>query len=58
MKQSRQFITHGHITVNEKRITSPSFIVSIEEESRISFLAKSNLSNAEHPERAVEVKEK
>lgn len=51
-KQARQFITHGHITINGKKITSPSYLVSVGEEAAISFHEASNLANPEHPERA------
>jgi small subunit ribosomal protein S4 len=52
IKQARQFITHGQIMVKGKRITSPSYLVSKEEENSVSFMASSALSNPEHPERA------
>ncbi len=52
--QARQFITHQHITVNGKLITSPSSLVDAAEESQVAFLQKSALSDAEHPERVVE----
>ncbi len=32
---ARQLITHEHIMINEKKITKPSYIVSIEEEPNI-----------------------
>lgn len=51
MKQARQFIVHGHIKVNGKKITSPSFLVSKEEQFQIEFQANSSLSDEEHPER-------
>ena len=31
--QARQFITHGHISVDGKKVTAPSFLVSKNEES-------------------------
>lgn len=36
-RQARQFITHGHILVNGRKITSPSHLVSSEEEKKITF---------------------
>lgn len=51
IKQARQFITHQHIMVGGKMITSPNYLVSTEEESQISFASNSTLSNPEHPER-------
>lgn len=54
MKQARQFIVHGHITINGKKVTAPSHIVPSEEVSTINFVATSALADAEHPERKVE----
>ncbi len=51
MKQARQFITHRHILVGKKEITSPSYLVSKEEESLLSFKIQSALSGEDHPER-------
>jgi len=34
---ARQLITHGHIAINDRRVTSPGHIVSREEENNISF---------------------
>lgn len=38
MLQARQFITHRHIAVGNKKITTPSHLVSIEEEPHIKLL--------------------
>ncbi len=57
-RQSRQFISHGHVIVGAKMVSSPSYIVPVLEEPQISFVAKSSLSNAEHPERTVKAKPK
>ncbi|MEK6984586.1 MAG: 30S ribosomal protein S4 [Nanoarchaeota archaeon] len=35
MLQARQLITHEHIAVGSKKITAPSYLVSIDEESKI-----------------------
>ena len=51
-KQARQFIVHGHIQIKDKKITTPSYIVRVEEESQITFVKKSKLSDESHPERA------
>ncbi len=51
MKQARQFITHRHLSVGAKEITSPSYLVSKAEESLISFKIQSALSGEDHPER-------
>jgi small subunit ribosomal protein S4 len=60
MNQARQFITHRHVMVGDKKITSPSYIVSQEEEGMLKFDGKSALEDEEHPERvnlAKEIKE-
>ena len=55
--QSRQFIVHGHILVNNKKVTIPSYLVLKNEEDKIQFSPKSKLSNIEHPERIREKQE-
>jgi len=35
--QARQFITHGHIAIDSKRVTAPSYLVSSEEEKKIGY---------------------
>ncbi|MBU1197679.1 30S ribosomal protein S4 [Candidatus Micrarchaeota archaeon] len=37
IKQSRQFISHGHLTVKGKRISSPSYLVKYVEEDEINW---------------------
>ncbi|MEM3364379.1 MAG: 30S ribosomal protein S4 [Candidatus Micrarchaeia archaeon] len=39
-KQARQLITHGYIAVGGKRITVPSYLVSLSEEDSISYYRK------------------
>ncbi len=51
IKQARQFIVHGHITVNGKKVTSPSYIVLKSEEDAIGYSADSRLIDENHPER-------
>ncbi|MBU0535452.1 MAG: 30S ribosomal protein S4 [Nanoarchaeota archaeon] len=53
MKQARQFIVHGHITIGPKRMTSPSYLVSTEEETQLNFAQSSKINNIDHPERFV-----
>lgn len=57
IKQARQFITHGHIGIGTKSITSPSCLITLDEESRLCFNEVSQLKNPEHPERVSIVKE-
>lgn len=37
VKQARQFITHGHISVNGNKVSAPSYIVTKEEEASIAY---------------------
>jgi small subunit ribosomal protein S4 len=54
IKQARQFIVHGHIAVNNEKLTIPSFLVPINLESKLTFNPSSELSNDQHPERIKE----
>jgi small subunit ribosomal protein S4 len=58
VKQARQFITHGHVMIDNKKVTSPSYLIKINEESLISFSDNSALNDANHPERAQVVSKK
>ena len=51
-KQARQFIVHNHVLVAGRKITSPSYLVTIKEESSIEFSVNSALYNIDHAERA------
>ncbi|HLC90423.1 MAG TPA: 30S ribosomal protein S4 [Candidatus Nanoarchaeia archaeon] len=50
-KQARQFITHGHVIVGGKAVTSPSTLVSIDGQHAITFKTNSPLLDEGHPER-------
>ncbi len=52
IKQARQMIVHGHIVVNGVSVTSPSYLVSVDEEPTIDFNVKSPFYSEDHPERA------
>lgn len=39
--QARQMIVHGHITINGRRVTAPSYLVTSEEEEFIAYALKS-----------------
>lgn len=45
-QQARQLVVHGHILVGERRVTSPSYIVSRDEEEKISFTPRSIFAKA------------
>ncbi|MGM5480791.1 MAG: 30S ribosomal protein S4 [Nanobdellota archaeon] len=51
VKQARQFITHEHILVDGKTITSPAYLVTVAEEAQLEFSPSSSLYSEEHPER-------
>jgi len=50
-KQARQLVVHEHIRVGGKKITSPSYLVSLEEERTLEFDPSSPISKEDHPER-------
>ena len=50
IKQARQFITHGHIFIESKKVTIPSYFVAVDEENKITYNPKSTLSKEGHPE--------
>jgi small subunit ribosomal protein S4 len=51
-QQARQFVNHGHITVDGSRVTIPSYMVSVTEEDRLAFDENSPISDELHPARA------
>lgn len=46
--QARQLITHGHISINNRRITIPGYIVPKAEETQIMYSTESSLTNPAH----------
>jgi small subunit ribosomal protein S4 len=54
LKQARQFIVHQHISVNDRKITAPSYIVPLNEEGRIQFSQGSAFIDPNHPEVKIE----
>jgi small subunit ribosomal protein S4 len=48
-KQSRQFITHGHITVKARRVTIPGYMVRKDEEDKIAYHPRSPFMDPAHP---------
>ncbi len=51
MKQSRQLISHKHIKIGDRVVTSPSYLVSAQEENQIDYADNSAFSSENHPER-------
>jgi len=48
---SRQLINHGHIAIDKKKVTIPSYMVTKEEESDIGYTNRSPLNEISHPAR-------
>ena len=54
----RQLIAHGHIAINGRKVTSPSYQVKIDDEDTLDYALFSPYHNPEHPLRkAMEVEE-
>ncbi len=58
MSQARQFIVHEHISIGDRKITVPSYLVTVNEENIIQFAQDSDLADPEHSERAVKKEDK
>ncbi|KQM11110.1 30S ribosomal protein S4 [Methanomassiliicoccales archaeon RumEn M1] len=52
LKQARQFIVHGHVTIDGHKVTIPGYLVKRGEEDKIAFNPHSPISNELHPLRA------
>ncbi|MEZ3144237.1 30S ribosomal protein S4 [Halobaculum sp. MBLA0143] len=51
-QQARQFVVHGHVTVDGARVTRPGYQVRVHEEDSVAFDETSPLEDELHPERA------
>jgi small subunit ribosomal protein S4 len=49
MHQARQFVVHGHVSIERNKVSSPGYLVSREEESKIDYAPASPLSTLDHP---------
>lgn len=49
IQQARQLIAHGHISIDGRKISSPSYLVLKDEEDKLSYAPKSPLLDPEHP---------
>ncbi|MDY6817092.1 MAG: 30S ribosomal protein S4 [Halobacteriales archaeon] len=54
VQQARQFVGHGHILVDGRRVRTPSYTVEMTEEGAIEFDENSPLADDLHPERTEE----
>jgi small subunit ribosomal protein S4 len=50
VRHARQLIVHEHISVGGKKITSPSYLVLLDEEPTISYASDSAMMRSDHPE--------
>lgn len=48
---ARQLVTHGHIALDQAKVTTPSRLISVTEEDRIDYIVRSPLNDASHPAR-------
>ena len=56
--QARQLITHGHIAINDRKVTAPSYQVKITDEETLDYAKSSPYNNPTHPlRRELEVEE-
>ena len=49
IQQSRQLIAHGHIAIDGRKVSSPSYLVLKDEEAKLAYATKSPLTNPDHP---------
>lgn len=47
--QARQLISHGHITIEGKKVTSPSYLVLRDEETHVNYAPASTVASPDHP---------
>ena len=52
--QARQLVTHGHVAIAGRRVSSPSYLVPKEEEAKIAYTPKSPFSESNYPRRKSE----
>ena len=50
-KQARQFVSHGHVAIDNRRVRTPSYTVEVDEEDAIDYDGASPLADDLHPER-------
>jgi|GEM_PF-46289 len=58
LRQARQFITHGHIAIDGKKITVPGYMVTKEEELKIEYYLNSPLKSESHVQRPAQIVQK
>ena len=58
LRQARQFITHGHIAIESKKVTVPGYMVTKEEELKIEYYLNSPLKSESHVQRPAQIVQK
>jgi small subunit ribosomal protein S4 len=58
LRQARQFITHGHIAIESKKITVPGYMVTKEDELKIEYYLNSPLKSESHVQRPAQIVQK
>ncbi|KAF5419074.1 MAG: small subunit ribosomal protein S4 [Candidatus Methanocomedens sp.] len=58
LRQSRQFITHGHIAIEGKKVTVPGYMVTKEDELKIEYYLNSPLKSESHVQRPAQIVQK
>ncbi len=56
MLQARQFITHEHIAIGSKKITTPSYLVSVDEEPQIRLVRPIELTSNQKEQKTEAIK--
>ncbi len=51
MHHARQLVTHGHIALDDARVTTPARLITVGEADRITYTNKSALNDQSHPAR-------
>ena len=49
INEARQFIVHGHIAVDNRKVTIPGYIVEKEKDDKIGYYYSSSIVNENHP---------
>lgn len=47
--QARQFVVHGHVAIEGRKVSTPSYLVLKNEEDKIAYAPTSPISNSDHP---------
>ncbi len=51
LHHARQLVTHGHVSLDGSRVTTPARLITVGEEDRILYSPKSPLNDSSHPAR-------